>query len=115
MSSLNLSIYIQSIKNCIQNKQVFAFYILSDNLESDDINSDEPYFELIRIYPSSIDESNLILYDSLNNKWDINNMHPFTDFTEFAFDAYSECMGCRYGLGNQEAHYKENNNGAGCF
>jgi hypothetical protein len=42
-------------------------------------------------------------------------MQPFNDFTEFAFDPYSECVGCRYGLGNQESHYKENNNGAGCF
>ena len=46
----------------------------------------------------SLKHTNIIFY------FPIENVLPFEDYSEDAWDKYSECEGCRYGYSNQEGH-----------
>jgi hypothetical protein len=94
-----MSILLQEIKECIKNKRIFAFYYISSN---EDV-------ECIFMYPQLISLTNTILFGLDKTKkhkvtYLISNIRSFTDFTKDAWDKYSECEGCRYGLLNQMGH-----------
>ena len=94
------TIIINEINECSKDKKLFAFYYTNSN---EDI-------ECIFVYPECISLTNTILFaldKTKENKvtYLISNIQPFTDFTSNAWDKYSECQGCRYGLANQLGHY----------
>ncbi len=94
------TLLINEIEDCIKENKLFAFYYTNSN---EDI-------ECIFVYPQFISLTKTILFaldKTKENKvtYLMSNIQPFTDFTSNAWDKYSECQGCRYGLGNQQGHY----------
>jgi len=90
--------FLNEIEDCIKNNSLFAFYYTCSNEDT----------ECIFMYPISIKNNTLFGLDTTKENtvsYLIINMHPFTDFTSNAWDKYSQCQGCRYGLGNQQGHY----------
>ena len=95
------TLIINEIENCIKNNTLFAFYYTCSNEDT----------ECIFMYPKDIKNNRASSSDcyagilfGLDLKKEntisylITNMNPFTDFTSDAWDKYSQCQGCRYGL-----------------
>jgi hypothetical protein len=85
------------LNQAISNKTLFAFYYISSNEEKD----------CIFIYPNCILNNTLFGLDKNKQNivsYSISNLQPFTDFTNDAWNKYSECKGCRYGSPNQQNH-----------
>ena len=118
-----MDLFKQEIENCIQNKLYFAFYYnypssslkkvnnttYVDDVEND-VENEENKLTLKRFIPFSIhnlrdkfviveklDEHSFQYYYSIY-------CEPFTSYSEDAWDKYSNCEGCRYGLSNQQGH-----------
>ena len=90
--------FLNGIEDCIKNNSLFAFYYTCSNEDT----------ECIFMYPKFIKNNTLFGHDLKKENtvsYLISNMNPFTDFTSDAWDKYSQCQGCRYGLGNQQGHY----------
>lgn len=90
--------FINEIEECIKNNTLFAFYYTSSNEDT----------ECIFMYPKSIKNKTLFGLNTTKENtvsYLILNMIPFTDFTSDAWEKYSQCQGCRYGLSNQQGHY----------
>lgn len=110
----------QNITNAINNKDRFGFYYNSDyklvimypyeiktNLNgiaylvagfSPCVNREQTYTFFTNM--DNIDISSLYLVE-------LDKIIEFDDYNENAYDKYSTCVGCRYGMPNQLAHYDE--------